>query len=68
VRSALERSQVDVPWLYFNERCYRTIRERNRSVPLAEREGLHNALEDSKFQANHLIAIRNASHARRATA
>lgn len=67
VRSALGRSEVDVPWLYFNERCYRTIRERNRSVAQAEREGLHNALEDAKYQANHLIAIRNASHARRAT-
>lgn len=59
VSSALKRSGMKTPWLYFNERCYRTVRERNKSVPLDERTGLHNALEDAKFQANHLIKIRN---------
>lgn len=59
VNSALKRSGLPVPWKYFNERCYRTVRERNKSVPLDERTGLHNALDDAKFQASHLIKIRN---------
>lgn len=49
---------VRTPWLYFNERCYRTIRERNRVVEADERTGLHNALDDAKHQAQHLIKIR----------
>lgn len=57
---------LDVPWLYFNERCYRTIRERNRVVEQDERQGLHNALEDAKFQAQHLIKIRAYHAAKRA--
>lgn len=65
VSSALKRSGIAVPWKYFNERCYRTIRERNKSVTLTERTGLHNALDDAKFQANHLIKIRKY-HAQKA--
>jgi hypothetical protein len=60
VSSALKRSGMQTPWRYFNERCYRTIRERNKSVALDERTGLHNALEDAKFQAKHLIKIRSS--------
>lgn len=59
VNSALVRSRIEVPWRYYNERCYRTVRERNKRVELDERTGLHNALDDAKFQANHLIKIRN---------
>lgn len=58
VNSALKRSGLKTPWKYFLERCYRTVRERNQSVEPDVRTGLHNALDDAKFQASHLIKIR----------
>lgn len=64
VQHALQASSLDTPWRYYNERCYRTIRERNPSVEQDEREGLHNALEDAKFQAEHLLKIRRAARER----
>lgn len=60
IASAMKRAGIAIPWKYFNERCYRTIRERNKDVALDERTGLHNALDDAKFQANHLVKIHHA--------
>lgn len=59
VERSMKRVGLTVPWKYFNERDYRTVRERNKSIKLNERTGLHNALDDAKFQALHLIKIRN---------
>lgn len=58
VEAHLKALDLEVPWFYWAERDYRTIRERNKVVPQDERTGLHNALEDAKFQASHLIKIR----------
>lgn len=60
VNSSLKRSGLKTPWKYFLERCYRTVRERNQSVVPDERTGLHNALDDAKFQALHLVKIRKS--------
>lgn len=59
---------VTVPWVYYNERCYRTIRERNRVVEEDERVGLHNALDDAIHQARHLQKIRAYHAAKKAAA
>lgn len=59
VEAHLTALNLEVPWLYWAERDYRTIRDRNKQVPLDERTGLHNALEDAKFQAKHLCKIRH---------
>lgn len=64
IERALKRLGMQIPWKYFNERCYRTIRERNRSVEQDERTGLHNALDDAKFQASHLLKIRRTQRAK----
>lgn len=64
VRYAFDQCGMKTPWAYFNERDYRTIRERNRIVEQDERFGLHNALEDAKFQAQHLMKIRAYHRAR----
>lgn len=58
VEAHLRALELEVPWLYWAERDYRTIRDRNKVVEQDERTGLHNALEDAKFQAAHLIKIR----------
>ncbi len=58
VEAHLKALDLPVPWFYWAERDYRTIRERNKNVPEAERVGHHNALGDAKHQAQHLIRIR----------
>lgn len=47
------------PWNHFNERCYRTMKNVSPDQHLIpEREGIHhNALDDAKFQAQHLLNI-----------
>lgn len=64
VERAMTRLGMTVPWRYYNERCYRTVRERAPSVELDERQGLHNALEDAKYQARHLLKIAGVRRAR----
>lgn len=66
VERAMGRLMIVTPWRYFNERCYRTVRERAPSVELDERQGLHNALEDAKYQARHLLKIAATRRARSA--
>lgn len=66
VERAIKRLGLRMPWRYYNERCYRTVRERAPSVELDEREGHHNALEDAKYQARHLLKIAAARRARSA--
>lgn len=63
IERAMKRIGMKTPWKYFNERCYRTVRERNALVEQDERTGLHNALDDAKFQARHLIKIMKAQRA-----
>lgn len=66
VEHAIKRLGLVMPWRYYNERCYRTVRERAPSVEEAVREGHHNALADAKHQAQHLLKIAAARRARSA--
>lgn len=51
---------MEVPWKFWNGRCYRTIKFLAMWVKL-DREGTyHNALDDAKYQAQHLIKIGKA--------
>lgn len=48
---------IPVPWKFWNDRCYRTLKNERPEVPL-ERVGTHhNALDDAISQAQHLIRI-----------
>lgn len=58
VEAHLKALGLPVPWYYWGERDYRTIRDRNKIVEEVERIGHHNALDDAIHQANHLIKIR----------
>jgi hypothetical protein len=52
---AVQRPKV---WEHWNSRCYRTLKNLNRDVPMPERVGVfHNALDDAKTQAMHAVAI-----------
>ena len=45
------------PWKFWDNRCYRTIKSLYNFIPM-ERVGTHhNALDDAKSQAAHLVSI-----------
>ena len=53
---------MDIPWMFFNDRCYRTINSIYKDVSKSGFIGVkHNALDDAKNQAVHLLAI-NKQH------
>jgi hypothetical protein len=57
LRNAFERAHLTPPWNFRQDMCYRTIKTLFPDVEMPERVGKHNALEDAKWQAQHLIAI-----------
>lgn len=49
---------METPWLFYNDRCYRTMKNMFSKVPMQKRLGTHhNALDDAVSQADHLIDI-----------
>lgn len=59
LESAYEVCGQKVPWNYWNNRCYRTVKNLKPSVEIV-REGVHhNALDDAISQAKHLQRILN---------
>lgn len=64
--SAFDRSGIETPWEWWNERCYRTLRNQYPTIELDERGGTHHkADDDAIFQAKHLIKIVNTLRAKR---
>jgi exodeoxyribonuclease VIII len=56
--SAFESVGVKRPWGFWNDRCFRTLRQLGRSVVPPERVGTaHNALDDAVWQANYALLI-----------
>lgn len=59
--NAYKAVELDPPWLFYNNRCYRTAKN-ILAGPKLERSGTHhNALDDAKSQALHLIELVNHS-------
>jgi hypothetical protein len=48
----------EVPWAFWNQRDYRTLRALYPNVEEDPRQGKHNALDDAIHQVNHLFKIR----------
>jgi hypothetical protein len=49
---------MPLPWMFWNNRCYRTIKSMHSDIKINRDEGTyHNALDDAKNQAKHLIEI-----------
>lgn len=46
-----------VPWKFWQDKCYRTIKGMRRDIPLDRIGTHHNAMDDAKSQAFHLINI-----------
>lgn len=57
LQHAYKVCNLPVPWKFYNNRCYRTVRSLAPNVKL-ERQGTHhNALDDAIYQAQTLCAV-----------
>jgi hypothetical protein len=55
--SAYRRLGLLQPWFYYNDRCYRTVRNLYPAIPM-QRTGIqHNAVDDAESQARHLMSL-----------
>jgi exodeoxyribonuclease VIII len=57
VAEAYKRLGMLVPWPFWKDRCYRTVRTMFPAVELVRNGTHHHALADAETQAQHLIAI-----------
>ena len=60
IKAAYDACQLDYPFHYRSNECYRTRRNRFEDVPFAQIGIAHTALADAESQATHLIAISQA--------
>lgn len=60
LRAAYEKMHLQRPWHNGEDRCYRTIKNLRRDIPLQRVGTYHNALDDAKSQALHLMEIEAA--------
>ena len=56
-----KRLGLEAPWPFWTDRCYRTMKSLFSNVPIVRSGTHHNALDDARTQAEHLVAI-NAKH------
>lgn len=54
---AYRRQKMTVPWQFWNERCYRTVKAMYPAIKMQRTGTYHNALDDAESQARHLIAM-----------
>lgn len=47
----------NLPWPFWNNRCYRTLKNLVPNVKLVRQGTLHNALDDAKSQAEHAVRL-----------
>ena len=61
--SAYRRNGTEQPWAFWNDRCYRTMKGLYPAVKMQRSGTHHNALDDAKSQARHLIDILSMQNA-----
>ena len=49
--------ELDLPWMFWNNRCYRTLKGIVPGPKLQRQGTYHNALDDAKTQAEHAIPL-----------
>lgn len=61
LQNAYRATNMDQPWKFWNNRCYRTMKNMFSKIKAETFDGTHhNALDDAKNQARHLVKILNA--------
>lgn len=54
---AFKVTGVKQPWEFWNDMCYRTMKNMYKDIKMERVGTYHNALDDAKSQAEHLIQI-----------
>lgn len=57
LRHAFVSENIEPPWKYYNDRCYRTIKGLNPNIPRVKPYIPHHALHDAAAQTEHLLKI-----------
>lgn len=57
LRGLYDAAKQDAPWNYWNDRCYRTIKNSFPEISFQETLPKHVALNDAIMQTNHLLEI-----------
>lgn len=57
LQAAYEACNFEAPWNYYFNRCYRTVKNLAPHVKMKRLGTHHNALDDAKSQAQHLMDI-----------
>ena len=55
--NAYRKLEIDQPWKFWNDRCYRTVKNIYQDVEFVRAGTHHNAVDDAGSQALHLIEI-----------
>jgi hypothetical protein len=54
---AYHRCNMDLPWNFWNDRCFRTLKNLRPNVKVVRQGVHHNALDDARHQAEHALEI-----------
>lgn len=54
---AYRRAGIALPWNFWNDRCYRTLKALRDDVKIERTGTHHNALDDARSQAEHAVRI-----------
>ena len=57
IEHAYEVCQLDLPWKFWDEMCYRTLKNLYHNIPFKKPSNAHSALEDALAQATHADEI-----------
>lgn len=60
LNEAYDRLGIPCPWKFYNNRCYRTVRKLRPDIPMERTGTYHNALDDARTQAIHLMKVMDA--------
>ena len=55
--NSYEELEIGTPWKYYNNRCYRTMKNMAPESKIVHIGSHHNALDDALSQANHLANV-----------
>lgn len=57
--NSYKRAGFEIPWKFWDDMCYRTIKSMSQNIKLNRVGTYHNAVDDAESQALHLIEILN---------
>ncbi len=60
LHQAYANAGMEKPWKFYNDRCYRTVKNLNPDIKMSRTGTHHYALDDAICQANHLMLILDA--------